>query len=175
MRSALFEKLGLANLDLGIILILITVVIIVLLILLISTMTKLSRMTKKYYFFMRGKEAKSLESEIMKLFEDNRQMKEEIARNTKDIRSIYKQLRLTYQKMGLVKYDAFSQMGGKLSFCLALLDQDNNGFLINSVHGTDSSYSYIKRIESGSCRMDLTNEEKAALTKAVQGELNEAD
>ncbi|MCR4851735.1 MAG: DUF4446 family protein [Lachnospiraceae bacterium] len=174
MKSALFEKIGLGNLDIGIILIAITVVIIILLILLILSMLKISRLTAKYNFFMKGKEAKSLESEIMKLFEDNRRMKDDIGKNIKDIRSLYKQIRTTYQKMGLIKYDAFSQMGGKLSFCLALLDEDNDGFLINSVHGTDSSYSYIKRIVSGQSNMDLTNEEKAALNKAVLGENDEA-
>ena len=110
----------------------------------------------------------------MKLFEDNRRMKDDIGKNIKDIKSLNKQIRTTYQKMGLIKYDAFSQMGGKLSFCLALLDEDNDGFLINSVHGTDSSYSYIKRIVSGQSNMDMTNEEKAALNKAVQGENDEA-
>ena len=174
MKSALFEKIGLGNLDIGIILIAITVVIIILLILLILSMLKINRLTAKYNFFMKGKEAKSLESEIMKLFEDNRRMKDDIGKNIKDIRSLYKQIRTTYQKMGLIKYDAFSQMGGKLSFCLALLDEDNDGFLINSVHGTDSSYSYIKRIVSGQSNMDMTNEEKAALNKAVQGENDEA-
>ena len=174
MKSALFEKIGLGNLDIGIILIAITVVIIILLILLILSMLKISRLTAKYNFFMKGKEAKSLESEIMKLFEDNRRMKDDIGKNIKDIKSLNKQIRTTYQKMGLIKYDAFSQMGGKLSFCLALLDEDNDGFLINSVHGTDSSYSYIKRIVSGQSNMDMTNEEKAALNKAVQGENDEA-
>ena len=174
MKSALFEKIGLGNLDIGIILIAITVVIIILLILLILSMLKINRLTAKYNFFMKGKEAKSLESEIMKLFEDNRRMKDDIGKNIKDIKSLYKQIRTTYQKMGLIKYDAFSQMGGKLSFCLALLDEDNDGFLINSIHGTDSSYSYIKRIVSGQSNMDMTNEEKAALNKAVQGENDEA-
>lgn len=174
MKSALFEKMGLANLDIGIVLIIITVVILILLILLISSMVKISRLTARYNFFMKGREAQSLEDEIMKMFEDNRRMKDDIGRNIKDIRALYKQIRTTYQKMGLVKYDAFSQMGGKLSFCLALLDEDNDGFLINSVHGTDSSYSYIKRIVSGESNMDLTNEEKAALNKAVSGENDEA-
>ena len=174
MKSALLEKIGLANLDIGIVLIAITVVILILLVLLIVNMVKLKKLTEKYNFFMRGKEAKSLESEIMDLFEDNRHMKDDIGKNIKDIRTIYKKLHTTYQKMGMVKYDAFSQMGGKLSFCLALMDEDNDGFLINSVHGTDSSYSYIKRIESGNCKMDLTNEEKAALNKAISGEANEA-
>ena len=54
-----------------------------------------------------------------------------------------------YQKMGLVKYDAFRQMGGQLSFSLALLNENNDGFIINSVHSTDGCYSYTKEVIAG--------------------------
>lgn len=175
MNNSLLTKLGLGNLDIGIVLIALTVVVLVLLILLITTMTKLSRLNRKYKFFMKGKAAESLEEEIMALFEDNTAMKADIAQNKKDIRLIKRQLSTAYQKMSLVKYDAFDQMGGKLSFVLVLLDEHNNGFLLNSQHTTDSCYSYTKRIEFGECKMDLSNEEKVALNKAIVGDSDEAN
>lgn len=175
MGSELFTKIGLGKLDLGILFIIITVVIIVLIVLLINTMLKLSRLTSKYNAFMKGRSAKSMESEIMELFSDNSLMKQDIEQNKKDIRKIYRKLEITFQKMGLVKYDAFDQMGGKLSFCLTLLDECDNGFIMNSVHSTDSSYAYIKRIEEGNCKLDLTNEEQVALQKALAGQKYEAN
>ena len=72
-----------------------------------------------------------------------------------------------YQKMGLVKYDAFHQMGGQLSFSLALLDENNNGFIINSVHSTDGCYSYTKEIKNGICSISLGTEEAEALAMAM--------
>ena len=54
-----------------------------------------------------------------------------------------------YDTVGIIKYDAFQQMGGKLSFSLALLDENNNGFIINSVHSTEGCYSYTKEIKNG--------------------------
>lgn len=72
-----------------------------------------------------------------------------------------------YQKMGLVKYDAFNQMGGQLSFSLALLDENNNGFIINSVHSSEGCYSYTKEIKLGQCVIDLGAEEAEALAMAM--------
>ena len=50
-------------------------------------------------------------------------------------------MQLTYQKMGLIKYDAFNEMGGKLSFSLAMLDVRNNGFIINAMHTREGCYT----------------------------------
>ena len=68
---------------------------------------------------------------------------------------------------GLVKYDAFNQMGGQLSFSLALLDENNNGFIINSVHSSEGCYSYTKEIKLGQCAIDLGAEEAEALSIAM--------
>ena len=69
--------------------------------------------------------------------------------------------------MGLVKYDAFQQMGGQLSFSLALLDENDNGFIINSVHSAEGCYSYTKEIKNGVCSLTLGDEEKKALDIAM--------
>ena len=67
-----------------------------------------------------------------------------------------------------MKYDAFKQMGGKLSFSLALLNEINSGFIINSVHSSEGCYIYIKEIVAGLCDLDLSNEEKEALSQAMK-------
>ena len=72
-----------------------------------------------------------------------------------------------YQKRGLIKYDAFQQMGGQLSFSLALLDENNTGFIINSVHSTEGCYSYTKEIRNGTSAIDLSAEEAEALAMAM--------
>ena len=82
---------------------------------------------------------------------------------------MYKRLESVYQKIGLVKYDAFNQMGGQLSFCLALLDENNNGFLMNSVHGTEGCYTYTKEIKNGEYNLSLGPEEAEALAISMRG------
>ena len=87
------------------------------------------------------------------------------------IKKIYKKFEGAFQKIGITKYDAFNQMGGKLSFCLALLDENDNGFLLNSVHSTEGCYSYTKEIKNGLCDISLGDEEKKALDMALGNEL----
>lgn len=67
----------------------------------------------------------------------------------------------------MVKYDAFHEMGGKLSFSLALLDQKNDGFIINAMHSREGCYTYIKEIVNGNSIIVLADEEKEALDIAM--------
>ena len=116
---------------------------------------------------MKGKDAQSLEKEIVGLYEDNKFLKNMVDSNKKDIRQLYKQLARAFQKVGIVKYDAYQQMGGLLSFSLALLDEDNNGLILNSVHSTEGCYSYTKQIINGESKIDLGKEEAEALQMAI--------
>lgn len=125
--------------------------------------TKINQINRRLRIFMSGKDGISLEESITILEGDAAALKEYATRSKKEIRNLYKRMETTYQKMGMVKYDAFQQMGGQLSFSLALLDEHNNGFLINSVHSTDGCYSYTKAIMNGECDLALGKEEQQAL------------
>ena len=116
---------------------------------------------------MKGKDARSLEKEIIALHEDNKFLKNMTEINKKDIRNLNKRFAKAFQKIGIVKYDAYQQMGGLLSFSLALLDEDNNGLILNSVHSTEGCYTYTKEVVNGECKLELSNEEKVALDQAM--------
>lgn len=116
---------------------------------------------------MGGKNAKSMEKSIMGLYEDNKLIKASMDKNRKDIESLYKKFEGAFQKIGIIKYDAFNQMGGKLSFSLALLDENDNGFILNSVHSSEGCYSYTKEIKNGLSEISLGEEEKKALDMAM--------
>ena len=85
----------------------------------------------------------------------------------RDIDTLKETILKVYQKFGMEKYDAFNEMGGKLSFSLAMLDQRNNGFLLTTVHNTGSSYTYVKEIVDGKSEINLSEEEAKALDKAI--------
>lgn len=167
MNNSLLNNLGLGNIDIGIVLIVMTAVMIIVLILLIINIYSTSKLKKQYKKFMQGKNAKSLENEIIALFEDNKFIKTSTEKNKKDIRTLFKNMESSFQKIGIIKYDAFNQMGGKLSFSLALLDENNNGFILNSVHSTEGCYSYTKQIKNGQSSISLGEEEKQALDMAM--------
>lgn len=143
------------------------VLLLVVFVLLIVTMRKLKKLTRNYKDFMRGKDAESLENTMLSRFAEIDELKRATRDNRKKIDDINDNLMLTYQKIGIVKYDAFNEMGGKLSFALALLDKNNNGFVINSMHNRESCYTYVKEIIDGKSYITLGTEEKQAVDKAV--------
>lgn len=73
----------------------------------------------------------------------------------------------SFQKIGLVRYDAFDETGDKLSFSLALLDGKNNGVVLSSLAGHDSSRIYAKAVTGGECREALSAEEAESIGIAL--------
>lgn len=167
MNSNILQSIGLGNLDIAYLFLILLVFIVVLFVIIILQIKKLNRLQKRLSKFMTGKDAKSLEKDIVGLYEDNKFLKINVDKNKKDIRTLYKNMEHAFQKIGLIKYDAFQQMGGKLSFSLALLDENNNGFILNSVHSTEGCYTYTKEIKNGECAISLGEEEQQALDMAI--------
>lgn len=167
MNYNLLEQMGIGNFDLTYLFIASYVLVLILITTTIILTVKLSKLSKKFRKFMLGKNAKSLEKDIEGIYEDNKFIKASTEKNRKDIQSLYKKFESAFQKIGIVKYDAFNQMGGQLSFSLALLDENDNGFILNSVHSTEGCYSYTKEIKNGLCEISLGDEEKKALDIAM--------
>lgn len=169
MSSSFLNMIGLGGVDVGYLLLGLLIISVLLLVLIIVAFAQIGKFKKKYNKFMLGKDGGSLEQDIMTLYEDNKYIKLNVSQNREDIKSLFKKQETAFQKLGLVKYDAFKEMGGKLSFALVLLDENNNGFLINSVHSSDGCYSYTKRIKNGDSEIELSNEEKVAVERAING------
>lgn len=132
----------------------------------INTKKKLKKLTKKYEQFMKGKDGESLEKSILSRFEQVDSLWDQTRKNEKEIHGIKKNLLKTYQKVGLVKYDAYDGMGGLLSFVLVMLDKQDNGYIINAVHNREGCYTYMKEIIAGKAALELSEEESEALEQA---------
>jgi hypothetical protein len=165
--SNILDSLGMGNVDIGIFIIGLLAAALALLVITIVILLKFARLNKRYAKFMQGNTARSLEEDIVRLYEDTKYTKLAAENNRKDIDILYGKAARAFQKVGLVKYDAFNQMGGKLSFSLALLDEEDNGFVLNSVHSTEGCYSYTKEITGGESTVLLGEEEKQALDMAM--------
>lgn len=142
-------------------------VMLILLILLIVNMVKTNKLKKKYEAFMVGKDGKSLEENLVKRINQVEELLVSEKKNEENIEKIFNNMKFTFQKVGMVKYDAFNEMGGKLSFSLVLLDQKNDGFVINAMHTREGCYTYIKEIIDGNSVIVLAEEEKEALNIAM--------
>ena len=166
-NSEFLNSIGLGSVDIGYLLLGMAGLILLLIVLLIVQIRNTGNLKKRMDRFMTGKDSKSLEKDIVGLYEDNKFLKITAEKNKKDIRTLYKNMENTFQKVGIIKYDAFRQMGGQLSFSLALLDENNNGFILNSVHSTEGCYTYTKEIKQGVCDIALGEEEEKALSMAM--------
>lgn len=153
----------------------ISVLLIVAIILSIVAIAKSSAMKKKYNIMMEGSEGKSIEKLIKEYTDDVKLLKETYENNTKSIKDIYDKMQYTFQKVGIVKYDAFHEMGGKLSFAICMLDKNDNGCLVNVMHSNNGCFAYIKEVVDGKSYIELGDEENQALQQAVAGRMGDAD
>ena len=143
----------------------------VLFVLVLMLFRKNNDLKQKYEVFMQDSQGASLERLFVYKFSQVDELNQKTKEIDQKIAAIDETLLGTYQKIGIVKYDAFD-MGGKLSFALALLNDKNDGFIINSMHSTrEGCYTYAKEIIKGESFIVLAEEEKQALEMAVNSKL----
>lgn len=163
----LFEQLGI---DISYIVIALLALMLVLFILLIVFIVKCSKLKKKYEKFLSGKDAQSMEELIADMVKDVNAVKKSNRNVEKTMAEVLKEQRDCYKKIGIVRYDAFKGLAGKLSFTLGMLDGMNNGYLINCMHGNEGCYVYLKEILHGEAMVALSSEERKALDEALKCE-----
>ena len=147
-----------------------TAVVLILFIMIIVNIVQMKKLKRNYKIFMSGNSAKNLEDTLIKRLDQIDSLIEANEENEQHIQLLFGKMRRTYQKMGLIKYDAFHEMGGKLSFSLAMLDEKDNGFIINAMHTREGCYTYIKEIVDGNSIIVLSEEEQEALNRAMKFE-----
>ena len=143
------------------------VLVVVLFILVINANMKYNRLKFSYNSFMKGKDGRTLEDSIFERFEELDNLTEMTIKNRQAIRKINEEMMSNFQKVGIVKYDAFNEMGGKLSFAITLLDGNNSGYIINSMHSREGCYNYVKEIVKGESYIELSEEEAESLDNAI--------
>ncbi len=162
----LFDSIGI---DASYIVILLFIVVIVMIIMYIRLMKKFKECKKNYDTFMTGSDAENLEQAILAKFMEIDEIKDLVIANGEETKRQDAALKFAYQKFAISKYDAFKEMGGKLSFSLCMLTDNDDGFIMTSVHAAnEGSYLYIKEIIRGESYVLLSEEEKKALDRAKE-------
>lgn len=164
MEQSILFSMGI---DPGIILIALIAVTGISLIVTILCFLQYKKLYRSYDIFMRGKDAETLEDTLYDLLDEVSYLRSEDKENKRQMNYIEKELKAGYKKTGIVKYNAFKGMGGNLSFVIALLDDNNTGFVLNSVHSREGCYLYMKDVIEGRTEVLLGNEEKEALEQAL--------
>ena len=142
---------------------------IILILVTITNVIMLTKTNKKYISFMKQLGNGSNLDEMLK---DYLRDVKEIKQDNSEIKAYYTKLdsdiSSCIQKVGLVRYNAFRDVGSDLSFAIALLDGNDTGVVLNGLYGSDSSNIYAKPIKGGTSTYQLSDEEKYALEIAEQ-------
>ncbi|QDY23073.1 hypothetical protein CGQ39_19760 [Clostridium botulinum] len=155
------------NVNSAFIIIGLTAIMILLFIILIITMISLKKLKEKYKKFMRGSNNKNIEELINNYLDKVDKAKEE----TEYVKEIYstidRRVKACIQKVAIVRYRAFDDVGSDLSYSIAFLDNDNSGVILTSIFGRNESTTYAKPIDKGISRYDLSDEEKQVLENCI--------
>ena len=157
------------KLEINIFEIIILVINIMLLVLYILNCIKLNKLRKNYATFM-TKLGKG--DNINEMLKDYVEKVDEIKSENKEIIEYYQKQDTKsndyLKKIGLVRYNAYKDTGSNLSFALAVLDNHNDGFVLNGIYARDNSNIYAKPIKNGKSEYVLSKEEEEAINKATQ-------
>ena len=108
----------------------------------------------------------NIEEFILKQDQEVKLLRKEVEMLRKEVRILEEIQLLAVQKMGLVRYDPFKDLGGELSFSLALLNGRDDGLIITCIHGREEARLFTKPINRGKTRHPLSEEELLAIEKA---------
>lgn len=127
---------------------------------------KLNRRYSK--FISKFDNEENIEDTLRKYIDKVGEINEENKLIKANVKTIERQLLRCVQRVGMVRYNAFEDVGSELSFALAVLDNDLNGYVLNAVYGRDSSSIFAKPIEGGTSSYTLSDEEIKALSIAKE-------
>lgn len=139
--------------------------ILVMSVLLVKAYKKVQLLQNNYDFFTKGKDDIDIEQLLTLTLSEVRSAKSETMALSERYEVLRDQLKSCVQKVGIVRFNAFDNVGSDLSYSVSLLDEKNNGVVLSSIFGRDENRCYAKPIISGTSEYPLSEEEKAALKK----------
>lgn len=134
---------------------------------------KVSKLNKKYEKLSKNMEGKNLEEIIDHYYEKVDKIDMEANKIQGKIEWMEEKILRSIQKLGFVRYNAFEEMGGELSFSMALLDEENNGLILTSIYNRNNNVVYGKPVKRGKSVQTLSADELLALDRAKQNSLDE--
>lgn len=129
--------------------------------------SRIKKKNKKLFEIMEFSGEKNIEDSISEVLRTIPMFNEEIKRIDNTMLEIKESLSRSYKNIGLVKFNAFDNIGAELSFSLALLDDHLDGIIITSIYGNDKSNMYGKKVKGGKADKHTSEEEDEAIRRAI--------
>lgn len=152
------------------IMVVLIIIIILLFILVIVLFKSLGRVERKYRKFMKGTNGKNIEELILQELEKIEQANKNSQEALEECERLTTKVKGCVQKIAIMRYKAFENIGSDLSFSIAILDGNDDGVLITGIYGREESVTYAKPVDKGISRYDLSEEEKQVLNEAIKNE-----
>ena len=145
------------------------VLIAILLLISVTSAIQVKKLKKRYNAFTGGKRRpeRSLEAQLSEYHDMTERLEYKYSMMCDVIRDMDKNIEKCVQKVGIVRYNPFDEMGGNLCYAVAILDNENNGIVLNGIHSRTGSFTYAKPIELGVSEYVLSVEEKQAIDAAM--------
>src|SRR3989344_1811349 len=122
---------------------------------------------KKFDLLLEKGKIKSLKEVLFKQIDKTKDQEEIINGIIDRVKNLENISEKTFQKIGVIRFNPFDSLGGNQSFVIALLDKQNNGFVISSLFIKDGNRVYAKAVNNGLSEHSLSNEEQEALKRAM--------
>ena len=145
-----------------------TLIFLMALIVFININIKLAKMTKRYRRLMTGMDGSNIERLLMGHIDEVRDVVKQVNELSQQCQDNQIVLNKCLQKVGVVRFSAFEGVGSDLSYAIALLDENNNGFVLSSIFTRDNSRTYVKPIEKKKKNYALTTKERQAIQIATK-------
>ncbi|MDD4857632.1 MAG: DUF4446 family protein [Candidatus Krumholzibacteria bacterium] len=129
---------------------------------------RLSRLERPFRDMARIYEEKGAERALEELLKGVDENREFLRGHSEELKRIFRLLGSCYRGMGLVKYNAFEDIGGMQSYSLCLLTEEKQGFIFTNLAGRTSTRGYALDIRDGKPSRKLSDEEKEAFEIAVR-------
>lgn len=139
----------------------------VLLVLVFVMLSKIARLSTIYVKYMKGSNGKSLEEKFQEKFEQMDKLLENQAELQNKLKELEAVKESGFCKFAVRRYDAFEEIGGKLSFSVCLLTESNDGIILSAMHNTGGCYTYLKEVIKGKTFTKLSEQESNVLKEAL--------
>ncbi|MGG7179203.1 DUF4446 family protein [Clostridium paraputrificum] len=147
-------------------------IILLLFILVIVLFKSISKLENRYRKLMRGASNKNLEELIVSQLENIEKANANSETALEKCESLSSKMKECVQKVAIMRYKAFEDVGSDLSFSIAILDDNNDGIMLTGIYARQESTTYAKPIDKGISRYDLSEEEICVLNEAINKDAN---
>ena len=143
------------------------IIILLLFIVVMILFKSVGNVEKRYRRLMRGVSCKNLEELINTKLDDVEEAKIMCEKALSNSEILQDRIKNCIQKVTIMRYKAFENVGSDLSFSVAILDDNNDGVLLTGIYAREESTTYAKPIDKGISRYDLSEEEIIVLNEAI--------